>query len=76
MPTQQLDNDIRAKGVLNLFAGFRYESFFFPKLQVLDLTNNRIGAEGMLYFTAMIHNNNCPRLEELSLISTNDEQSP
>lgn len=39
---------------------------------MLDLTNNRIGAEGMLYFTAMIHNNNCPNLEELSLISRGD----
>ena len=69
---QQLDNGIRAKGILNLFAGFRYESFFFPNLRVLDLTNNRIGAEGMLYFTAMIHNNHCPHLEELALIRNCD----
>lgn len=63
------NNNIRGKGVLYLFEGFRYECFYFPNLRVLDLTNNRLGLEGMLYLTSMIHNNNCPQLEELSLAS-------
>ena len=62
-----------------LFEGFRFDSFFYPNLRVLDLTSaspiplspadNQIGEKGVWYLVSMIRNNNCPRLEELSLIS-------
>lgn len=71
---------MKADGVRFLCEGFRY-NVLFPNLRVLDLTrgshfslsraDNRIGEKGVWYLVAMIRSNSCPRLEELSLISTN-----
>lgn len=48
---------------------FRTDRFFFPHLRILDLTNNNLREEGIMYLSILIHSNNCPNLEELSLIS-------
>lgn len=63
-----------------LVEGMRRESFFLPRLRILDLTSeattafsirvdNKIKLEGVGYLVEMIQNNNFPNLEELSLIS-------
>ena len=64
-----VDNDIRANGMRYLLERFRNDHFFFSQLRVLDLTNNNIREEGIMYLSLLIHNNICPNLEELSLIS-------
>ena len=64
-----IDNDIRANGMRCLLEHFRNDHFFFSQLRVLDLTNNNIREEGIMYLSLLIHNNLCPNLEELSLIS-------
>lgn len=33
------DNNMKAKGVCHLFEGIRRESFFLPRLRILDLTS-------------------------------------
>lgn len=74
------DNNIKAKGMSYLVEGMRRESFFLPRLRILDLTSgattassihvdNKIKLEGVGYLVEMIQNNNFPNLEELSLIS-------